>query len=73
MNEFEVREMAGVHGTGNGGSATDQRWVELYEGEHSITVTIGNYQTGLTVEEAKKLARQLSRLARRIENRILGE
>lgn len=69
MNDFEVREMAGVRGTKPGG---EDRWVALKEHQGCVEVAIdGSFQTYINVADARKLANQLRRLALRIEKRIV--
>lgn len=66
IQEPSVREMAGVFGDAN---SVDRRWVELKEHSSMIQIEVHGQYTYLTVSEARKLARQLNRLARRVEIR----
>lgn len=70
MNDFEVREMAGVKGTGYT-KDDDKLWVLLSEWPENIHIKISLTSTLLTVAEARKLANQLRRLALRVEKRIV--
>lgn len=68
IQEPSVREMAGVKATRNVGTE-ETRWVEVREGNARLSVTIDTRHAYLSVDEARKLARQLYRLALRIEKR----
>ena len=68
IQEPSVREMAGVYGDAH---ASERYWVELYEFSRTVRVQIDSRYTYLSVSEARKLARQLNRLAKRIEYRNL--
>lgn len=67
IQEPSVREMAGVYG--NAG-AKDNQWVQLYEHRSTVLVKINFSDAYLSISEARKLARQLNRLAKRIEDRL---
>lgn len=66
IQEPSVRECAGVSGLQK---ETENAWVMFYEGHTHVFIGPMYAQVRLTVSEARKLARQLNRLARRIEIR----
>jgi len=61
IDESKVREMAGVLG--------GKYWIQLTEGDGQISIEVGHSSAEMTVDAARKLARQLDRLARRVEVR----
>lgn len=58
---------------GTASSDTDyQKWVVLKELDGGVQLHAGSYGSILTVSQARRLAQQLYRLARRIEKRQEG-
>lgn len=67
IQEPSVRECAGVYGD----AASERRyWIIVKEHESMLQVSINLSDTYVSPSEARKLARQLNRLAKRIEDRV---
>lgn len=62
-----VRRMAGVHATGH--ASKPNVWLRLSEQDATVALDSTYADAYLTVAQARELARQLYRLARRIETR----
>lgn len=59
-----VHEVGGVWAS----KGTTARWVKIYEVDiNAIQISIEQYNANMTVEAARSLARQIYRLARRVE------
>lgn len=65
--EDGVREIAGVHATGS--ATKPDVWLRLSEQDGTVSLDSTYADAYLTVAQARKLARQLYRLARRVEKR----
>ena len=65
IDEFEDREVLGT--TPRLAGAT--RNVTVTEGDHSLTVALGLSESEISPTQARKLARYLNRIARRIDER----
>lgn len=62
IDEFKVREMAGIQ-------RDKDHKILAVEKEADVSVGIGPFEIYLSVDQARKLARMLNRLARRVEAR----
>jgi hypothetical protein len=66
IQEPSVRECAGVYGDAN---SVNREWVVVREHDQILNISISISHTYVSPSEARKLARQLNRLAKRIEDR----
>lgn len=71
VQEPSVREMLGVYGNASS-DASYQKWVEMKELDGGVHIASGSFGSVLSVSQARRLAQQLYRLARRIEKRQEG-